>query len=760
MKRLINILTGLSPAKISLLITFIMAVLYIINIGNSTSYFNLMDKKWVDLIQKTRGVIEHSDQVVIAAVDSKSIDKYGRWPWSRKYIAQLIESLNNYYKVSTVGFDIVFSEADNENLKLAQKYRKDFEQSGLEKTSEGQILLKQMTQTELEIDGDQQLREQIVKFSNIVMGYVFLSYQQEVGHLSEKEVQEAQSRLQPHAISIVQGYDELNESSAIPEELYPELSTDKIASSAKTMFGFFNVNIDPEDGVVRRIHLIRKSQGKYYPALSLRMLAHYLGENIQIIGDDLGIVGIQVGSNEITPNPDGSVLLNYKGPGSTFTHHSVADIIEHKIPTEALRGKIVLVGVSEVGILDLRVTPVSEAYAGVEVHANAIDNFLTGSYFQLGVMNHVYTLLFLLLIGIAGGFILPRIKLVVALLLFSSLLGGYTFFHQFCVNVLLNWPSYVYVATTMILVFAGVSQYMFFVSDKDKRFIKDAFQQYLSPAVIKDLLDNPGMLALGGEEKVLTALFSDVAGFSTISEKLTPPELVSLLNDYLTEMTDIIMKYDGTVDKFEGDAIIAFFGAPVSFDDHANRAALVCLDMENRVAELRPKWKEDWGVEIFHRVGINTGPMVVGNMGSRNRFDYTMMGNSVNLAARLEGVNKMYGTRAMMSEMTYAECENEVEGRELDMIRVIGINKPVRIYEIVCRKGNLDAQKKEAFYAYSKGLELYRSQQWGEALSLFEKTLEIIPGDGPATTFIKRVKQYMETPPPIDWDGVYTATSK
>ncbi|MBF0239140.1 MAG: adenylate/guanylate cyclase domain-containing protein [SAR324 cluster bacterium] len=356
--------------------------------------------------------------------------------------------------------------------------------------------------------------------------------------------------------------------------------------------------------------------------------------------------------------------------------------------------------------------------------------------------------------------VFPRIKLIYGLGMFFFILISYTYFHQYCVNYWLNWPSYVYVAVDMVLVAAGVTQYMFFVSDKDKRFIKGAFQQYLSPSVIHTLMDNPKALSLGGEEKILTAMFSDVAGFSTISEKLTPNELVHLLNEYLTEMTDIIMKYDGTVDKFEGDAIIAFFGAPLPFEDHATRAALVTLEMESRVAELRPKWKEEWGVHIAQRIGLNTGRMVVGNMGSKNRFDYTVMGNSVNLAARLEGTNKVYKTTLMMSEMTYEKCRDTIVGRELDLIRVIGINQPVRIYEIICRVGDLTTQQEQGFKLFAEGLECYRQRQWEQGIAKFEEVLKILPQDGPSGVFIERCQNFMRTPPPADWDKVYTATSK
>ncbi len=307
-----------------------------------------------------------------------------------------------------------------------------------------------------------------------------------------------------------------------------------------------------------------------------------------------------------------------------------------------------------------------------------------------------------------------------------------------------------------------VQQY--YVGSKEKRFIKNAFQHYLSPTVIKQLTENPNLLKLGGEKKVLTAFFSDVASFSTISEKLTPEELVNLLNEYLTDMTDIVLEFEGTVDKFEGDAIIAFFGAPVSFEDHARRACLVSIDMQKRLAELRKKWSHEkhWPKNVHNmrmRIGLNTGPMVVGNMGSKTRMDYTMMGDSVNLASRLEGANKQYGTYNMISEFTYEAAKDYIEARELDLIRVVGKSEPVKVYQLLCRKGELPEDSNKLYKIFSKGIELYREQRWDDAILKFEDALKL-NDDEPSKRYIERCNQFKINPPQKDWDGVFTLTSK
>ncbi|MBF0287817.1 MAG: adenylate/guanylate cyclase domain-containing protein [SAR324 cluster bacterium] len=757
MKKVLSWILKLTPLRISLFLTATMLGLYSYNIAEPSNYLNLLDKKWVDFIQKNRGTVAHTDQIVIVAVDAKSVDKYGRWPWSRGVIAQAVKSLTEYYHVGTIGFDIVFSEAADNHLRLAHNFQQEYIKNHVQQTPAGEKFLNYMRSVTEQEDGDAIFGRQYAQTSNVVLGYTFFS-EENVAHLSPEEVKKEQKRLRHSAIRKIKGYGKLKKA-LLPEGYYPELNINKIAGR-KPLQGYFNVQIDREDGVVRRVQTIVRVNKRFYPSLDLQMLANYLGETIELIGDESGILEIKMGERSLYPFPDGSFLINYKGPEKTFPHYSMADVIERTVPAEKLKGKMVFMGVTEVGILDLRVVPVSEAYAGVEVHANLLDNLLTDSYFRLNFDNDMYTLGLILAIGLILGLVMPRMKLGYSIALVITIVIGYTLFHQYAVTSLLTWPSYIYVLMSILITAGGVTQYMFFISDRDKRFIKVAFQQYLSPAVINQLMDDPDMLQLGGEERVMTALFSDVKGFSSISEKLTPTQLVQLLNEYLTEMSSIIMKYEGTVDKFEGDAIIAFFGAPVKFSDHATRGALVCLEMQNRLAEMRHQWRKEGRIELFHRIGINTGPMVVGNMGSSSRFDYTMMGNSVNLAARLEGVNKMYQNEILMSEMTYGECKDSIEARELDLIRVIGINEPVRIYEILGRIGEVDSDRKKAFDIYAEGLDLYRQKNWDKAEKSFKGVLERIPDDGPSSVFLSRCEEYRIAPPPQEWDGVYVATSK
>jgi len=294
------------------------------------------------------------------------------------------------------------------------------------------------------------------------------------------------------------------------------------------------------------------------------------------------------------------------------------------------------------------------------------------------------------------------------------------------------------------------------VEGKKKRFIKNVFQFYLSPHVIEHIIDDPSKLRLGGERKEISSFFSDLAGFTSISESLSPEDLVHLLNAYLSEMTDIILETGGTLDKYEGDAIIAFWNAPIDQPDHAIRAARAAVECQKKLAEIREAIKTKFGHELYMRIGINSGQAVVGNMGAENRFDYTAMGDTVNLASRLEGACKQYDIPILMGETTYQHIKDVFAAREIDLIRVIGKKKPVHVYEPIGELDKISADKLEAIQIFHEGLTAYRKCDWGSALELFKR----LEDDGAAKIYIKRIDMLMKEPPPSDWAGVFDLKSK
>ena len=436
------------------------------------------------------------------------------------------------------------------------------------------------------------------------------------------------------------------------------------------------------------------------------------------------------------------------------------DVLSGKIGKAALENKVVLLGATAAGTYDLHVSPYGPLYPGVEVHANVMENILQHDFLIRPEWLRILDIAMILGSGLFLGILSRFFRAYgMAFFLAGSVLC-YLFADYYLLTVQGLWVNTVYPVLTQIFVYSGITLYKYAFEEGEKRFIKTAFGQFLSPVVVDQLVQNPSLLKLGGESKELTAFFSDVAGFSTISENLSPNELVELLNDYLTEMTDIILKYDGTVDKFEGDAIIAFFGAPVPYEDHALRACLVAIEMQQRLEEMRAEWKAQGKHELYMRIGMNTGEMVIGNMGSKTRMDYTMMGDSVNLTARLEGVNKEYKTETMISGSTYERVKGDIETRMLDTIRVVGRKEPEKIYEVLGRKGEMSPQIRAILPLFNQGLQFYSNREWKEALACFEKILQINENDGPSLTYRLRCIDYQFQAPPEDWNGIFDMTSK
>ena len=422
---------------------------------------------------------------------------------------------------------------------------------------------------------------------------------------------------------------------------------------------------------------------------------------------------------------------------------------------DLIAGKIVLVGDTSEVSHDIFTSPIGEVY-GIEFLADTI-----------------YTLMNNAPIRPAGDFteILVFAVLFIAFVLVTMIpkYENALFFLIIALYVAFGFYMYVYhgIAFSMsysliacFLTTGIINLYLFMMERKQKGFIKGAFSQYLSPTVIDQIVENPDMLQLGGEKREMTPFFSDIQGFSTISEGLTPEELVQLLNEYLTAMCDIVSSYHGTIDKFEGDAIIAFWGAPLELPDHATIACHAAIDMQKKNEEMRKTLREQNRPMLYTRIGMSSGPVVVGNMGSADRMDYTMMGDVVNLAARLEGVNKFYQTFTMIPQITYELAKDDIDTRQLDVIRVVGKKEPISVYEVLERKNQTSSEKSGVVEKYLKALKLYEERNFADASKEFEKVLAIDPDDGPSQTYVKRCGVFLETPPEKDWDGVYTFTEK
>ncbi|MFO7849358.1 MAG: CHASE2 domain-containing protein [Spirochaetia bacterium] len=427
---------------------------------------------------------------------------------------------------------------------------------------------------------------------------------------------------------------------------------------------------------------------------------------------------------------------------------------------EAVSGSFTIIGHVGTSTTDIGVTPFAEEYMNVGTHASLVNTILQENF--LDELPEWYSMLLALAASILVALLTWKMTPSLSILsgaLFLFLVVGADLAAFVGTGVYL--PPLI-PASSIFFTIVVLTVIKFLQEAKDRVYIKNAFRHYLSSDVINDLLSDPDKLSLGGDKKYMTAMFTDIKGFSTISESLDPSDLVSLLNEYLTEMSDIIMDQRGTIDKYEGDAIICFFGAPIEYGDHAARACSSAIRMKKAEEELNSRFISGGLAPnpVFTRIGINTGEMVVGNMGTARKMDYTIMGNSVNLAARLEGVNKQYGTWILVSEPTYMEAGSTFAARRLDRVRVVGINKPVRLYELLDERGAISPQMGEALEIFEKGLDAFERRAWGEARKYFEKVLELIPADGPSRFYISRCKKYMSKAPPENWDGVFNLDLK
>jgi adenylate cyclase len=456
----------------------------------------------------------------------------------------------------------------------------------------------------------------------------------------------------------------------------------------------------------------------------------------------------------------GRVILHYRGPSQTHRAFNVAAVIQSELRLQAgekpsiepaeFKDAYVLFGFTAPGLFDLKSAPVAAVYPGVEVHATFLDNLLAGDFMRDAPrgLTLVLTLLLAILAAVAvrlGHAAWQNVLAFAVFLALPVLLGFYAYTRELWLPIVV--PLF---AAAPALIGALAVNYA--TEGHQKRFIKGAFKQYLSPVVIEELVQHPERLTLGGELRELSILFSDLRGFTSISEKLGPEQLTNLLNEYLTAMTDVIYANGGTVDKYEGDAIIAFWNAPLAQPDHAVRAVRAALACQARLAALRPALRDKAGAELHARIGLNSGPVVVGNMGSRQRFNYTFLGDAGNLASRLEGINKQFGTPILISEMTRCQLGEQITVREISRVRVVGRQEPVAVFEPLA-----DPQaRQDVLVAFARGLAAYYAGRFAEALQVFAS---IADRDAPASAYARRCRELIERHPE-PWDGVWVMTEK
>ena len=597
----------------------------------------------------------------------------------------------------------------------------------------------------------------------------------------------------------------------IPETVRWEVNIPAI-DTAKSHTGSFETVLD-SDGSIRRNPLLRRDGFNYVPSIAFKTFladqkltaqatvetenvgkensAGRVFKSLEVIDSD--------GNTVLTVPVDkrGELQINYSGPSYMFPHVSATEILSddpvmritaRRIePTsgrlvsayqnvnkeEFMKDKILIIGATAIGINDMRVTPFEENYAGVETHANALSNLLIEAarakgeavpkdapgFLRKSPLEETTMWIYLLVGGLALSALLTYFGSVAGLGITILFLAGiygidkyYLFKHGIVVTTL-------FPISLVVVDFVTLTSFKYFTEERKKRELKGTFAKYVSPAIVDEILADPENIELGGKKMELTVMFSDVRGFTTISEKLDPGALSDLLNSYLTPMTNLVFKHKGTLDKYMGDAVMAFWGAPVHFPDHAKHACRCALEMLVKLAQLQAEYRAKGLPEIDIGIGLNTGDMNVGNMGSDTVRSYTVMGDAVNLGSRLEGINKQYGTRIIISEFTHKVVQDTFACREIDWVKVKGKERPVRIYELV-GEGALEASKAELIRLFAEGFELYHARKFNEAIGVFTQALSIKADDAPSLLYVERCQDYLKDPPPSDWDGVFTMTSK
>lgn len=521
-----------------------------------------------------------------------------------------------------------------------------------------------------------------------------------------------------------------------------------------------HINFHPdEDGVNRRSVLLIEDQGRPQPSLALR------GAMIALGAKDIhqGSFEVTVGERQIPTDFFGTMLINYTGPPGTYPIYSFADVAQGRVSPDKLRGKILFMGMTALGIYDMRVTPFHSNTPGVEINATIADNIISGSFVRRSGIEALIDLFFIVFLGVVVFYMTVRLPPKVTLPAFLAIIFVYLWF-AYLMFENGRWLSMVYPLVSLLLTYTVSTAFHFIILDRRSREIRSVFSSYVSRNVVDQLVVDPQSARIGGDLRDVTILFLDVKGFTAISEDLAPAEVVATLNEYLAILTRIIMEHDGTVDKFLGDGIMAYWGAPLAQEGHVEAAVSCTLEMMAVSDRMAAKKRKSSRPPLSFRVGINSGEVIAGNIGLKGKkMEYTLVGDNVNLSARLEGTAKFYGVDVLVGESTYQATSGKFLYRELDCIRVVGKKNAVTVYELITQKKGLDPAQSavsEKVDRFAVGLNLYRERNWLEASEVFGGLQEDYPQDKPSAIYYQRCQDFLREPPPEDWDFIFERKEK
>lgn len=688
------------------------------------------------------GTDEH---VVILDIDEKSLAAIGQWPWRRDVLARIVDALFEHYQINVLGFDIVFAEKDaSTGLDT------------LDKIARGPLLENEAFQNTLAELKPKLQRDQIFAKSlqgrNIVLGHVFTQNSDNKKGAITKPIAAVGDKWEDKLpLFNPKGY----------------IGNLAVLQEQSISGGFFdNPKVDA-DGIFRRVPMMQVHDGQLYESLALATARLALGSpDLEIVVISSGesdkdynsVELLRLGERTIRVDESISALVPYRGRTPSFTYVSAYDVFKKRVDANILKDKIVMFGTTAAGLMDLRATPVQDIYPGVEVHANIVSGILDQIIKHTPAYTQGYELIALLLIAVLMIVALPLLSPALAALMTIGLSAILVTINMYTWHLGVVLPLANTLALLLLLFIIQMS-YGFFIETRNKRALSKVFGQYIPPELVDELDANPQELSLAGESRDMTVLFTDVRGFTTISEGLDPKELTQLMNEFLTPLTEVIHKHRGTIDKYMGDAIMAFWGAPLKDPYHAKNAVLAGLEMIKVLDSHKDTFLSRGWPELKIGVGINTGIMNVGNMGSQFRMAYTVLGDAVNLGSRLEGLTKEYGVSILVSESVKSALP-EFEFMELDRVRVKGKDEPVTIYEPLGYSIELPNTIRNACKRFNKALQLYREQNWDSAeREIFSLTQSALKREV-YQIYMDRIMHYKNDPPPANWDGVFTFTTK
>lgn len=676
--------------------------------------------------------------IAIIDIDDESLKAEGQWPWPRKKLASLVDNLQKQ-QVMAIVFDVIFAEKEPN---IAEELITELDAQSPILSPSCTVGLKENINL---FDADKIFAKSLMN-ANVILANTYLLKTYTQNELLSPIIRLDKSIQKQLSILIARGY-------------IANTPTLQLAAKGE---GFVTIQPD-NDGIVRKASLIVEYKDNIYPSLSLQTVLSIFPNTISLVTptykNKMQLEGVKVGKLFIPTDAAGKLLIPFIGRAHTFSTYSAKEILHNRQPADALQGKIVLIGASALGLGDIHATAVDKYYPGAEIQATLLNGILQKNFSYIPAWTYGANFSFIIFFGLISTFLFPSlgprilglaiVLVPTSLLIMNNLIWTYfSFIFSFVL------PS---ILTAVIALLNIIYGYLF--ETKKREHLHEIFGQYVPAKHIDEMMRSGDISSLHGEDREMTVLFADIRGFTTIAERMNATRLVKMLNDFFTPMTEIVFKHRGTIDKYVGDQLMAFWGAPLRDKHHARHALESALEMDHKIKSMKEFWESQNLPEIKIGIGVSTGILSVGDMGSRYRRNYTAQGDATNLGARLEGLTKIYGVDIIVSEAT-AHNQPKFVFKRLGKVRVKGKEIATEILELVCLKSDLTKDLKDEIDQFHQALDYYFQQKWSDAAPILDSLIEKYPKKKLYALFLERLMEYQQNPPPADWDGVYQHTTK